>query len=61
VKAAHLKAIKGLKAFVEGFAPMWGKDGVLQGKGMVVAPDDVRAANAEVVRTMKLMDASQLK
>ncbi|MCC6477922.1 substrate-binding domain-containing protein [Sphingorhabdus sp.] len=61
VKAAHLKAIKGLKAFVEGFVPMWGKDGVLQGKGMVVAPDDVRAANAEVVRTMKLMDASQLK
>jgi phosphate transport system substrate-binding protein len=61
VKAAHLKAIKGLKEFVEGFVPVWGKDGELAKKGMVVAPADVQTANAEIVKAMKLMDASQLK
>jgi phosphate transport system substrate-binding protein len=61
VKSAHLKAIKGLKEFIEGFVPMWGKDGALAKKGMVVAPADVQAANAEIVKAMTLLDASQLK
>jgi phosphate transport system substrate-binding protein len=61
VKSAHLNAIKGLKEFIAGFVPVWGKDGALAKKGMVVAPEDVRTANAEIVKSMKLMDASQLK
>jgi phosphate transport system substrate-binding protein len=61
VKAAHVKAIKGIDSFLAEFAKSWGPDGVLKNKGMVVAPDDVRTKNAEVVKTMTLMDASGLK
>jgi phosphate transport system substrate-binding protein len=61
VKAAHLKAIKGLSDYVTAFAAGWGPEGVLKTKGMVVAPEDVRTANAEIVKTMKPMDPAQLK
>jgi phosphate transport system substrate-binding protein len=61
VKAAHLKAIKGLNDFVTAFAGAWGPDGALKAKGMVVAPEAVRTANTEIVKTMKPMDPSQLK
>jgi phosphate transport system substrate-binding protein len=61
VKAAHLKAIKGIDAFAAEFANMWGPDGALKKKGMVIAPDAVRAANAEVAKTMKPMDGADLK
>jgi phosphate transport system substrate-binding protein len=61
VKAAHLKAIKGLGDYVTAFAGAWGPDGALKAKGMVVAPEAVRAASAEIVKTMKPMDPSQLK
>ena len=61
IKAAHLKAIKGIKEFATEFSKAWGPDGYLKKKGMVIAPDDVRAANAEIASTMKLMDPSGLK
>ncbi len=61
VKAAHLNAIKGLKEYVAAFSTAWGPDGVLKNKGMVVAPEDVRTANAAVVAGMTLMDPAQLK
>jgi phosphate transport system substrate-binding protein len=61
IKSAHLKSIKGLKEFAGEFAKAWGPDGPLKAKGMVVAPDEVRAANLEIVNTMKPMDPSQLK
>jgi phosphate transport system substrate-binding protein len=61
VKSAHLKAIKGIDSYVAEWAKSWGPDGPLKAKGMVIAPDDVRAANAEIAKTMKPMDPSQLK
>jgi phosphate transport system substrate-binding protein len=61
VKAAHLKAIKGLKEYVEAFATQWGPDGTMKAKGMVVAPQDVRTRNAEIVKTMQSLDPSALK
>jgi phosphate transport system substrate-binding protein len=61
VKAAHLKAIKGLQDYVNAFAAQWGPDGVMKAKGMVIAPDAVRTASAETVKTMKPMDSTQLK
>lgn len=61
VKQAHLNAVPGLKEFVATWAKMWGPDGALKKKGMVVAPDDVRAKSAEVVSTFALMDPAQLK
>jgi len=61
VKAAHLKSIKGLNEYVAEWVNAWGPDGALKAKGMVVAPDDVRAANAEIAKTMKPLDPSTLK
>lgn len=61
VKAAHLKAIKGLDTFVAEWPKAWGADGLLQSKGMVIAPDAVRASNAEIVTKMSLMDPTALK
>jgi len=61
VKKAHLSAIKGLADYVGEFAKAWGPDGYLKAKGMVIAPDDVRAANADVVANMTILDKSVLK
>jgi phosphate transport system substrate-binding protein len=61
VKAAHLKAIKGLSEYVNAFATQWGPDGVMKAKGMVIAPEAVRTASAEIVKTMKPLDPTQLK
>jgi phosphate transport system substrate-binding protein len=61
VKQAHLNAVKGLKEFVAQWPKMWGPDGALKKKGMVIAPDDVRKKNEDIVASMTLMDSSSLK
>lgn len=61
IKAAHLKAVKGIKEFAVEFSKAWGPDGYLKQKGMVIAPDDVRTANADIATSMKLMDPAGLK
>lgn len=61
LKAAHVKSIKGMKEFALEFSNAWGPDGYLKKKGMVVAPDDIRAANAEVAKTLTPLDPSKLK
>ena len=61
VKSAHVSAIKGLKEFLGEWAKNWSKGGLLARQGMVVAPDDVQAANAKVVSDLTVMDASGLK
>jgi phosphate transport system substrate-binding protein len=61
IKSAHLKSIKGLDAFAGEFAKAWGPDGYLKRAGMVVAPEDVRKANAEIAATMKPLDPASLK
>ena len=61
VKAAHVNVIKGIKEFVGEWPKAWGPDGLLKAKGMVIAPDDVRAKNAEIAEKLTLLDPSQLK
>jgi phosphate transport system substrate-binding protein len=61
VKKAHLNAIKGLSAYVGEWAKAWGPDGYLKAKGMVIAPEDVRARSAEIVANMTPMDGADLK
>jgi phosphate transport system substrate-binding protein len=61
VKSAHLASIKGLKEFAAAFAANWGPDGILKQRGMVIAPEDVRAANAKIVEAMAPLDPSTLK
>jgi phosphate transport system substrate-binding protein len=60
-KSAHLKSIKGMQDYINAFAAQWGPDGILKAKGMVIAPEDVRAANAETVKSMKPLDPANLK
>jgi phosphate transport system substrate-binding protein len=61
VKSAHLASIKGLKEYAAAFAASWGPDGALKKRGMVIAPDDVRAANAKIVEAMTPLDPTTLK
>jgi phosphate transport system substrate-binding protein len=61
VKQAHLSAVKGLKEFIAQWPKMWGADGALKKKGMVIAPEDVRKKNEEIVASMTLMDPAGLK
>ncbi len=60
-KKAHLGPIRGLKEYLAEWPKAWGPDGYLKRKGMVIAPDDVRARNAEVIANMTLLNASELK
>ncbi|ANI77205.1 substrate-binding domain-containing protein [Sphingobium sp. EP60837] len=61
VKKAHMTAIPGLQAFLNTFASNWNPDGALTKRGMVAAPDDVRKASAETVKSLAVLDGSQLK
>jgi phosphate transport system substrate-binding protein len=61
VKAAHLKAIKGLKEYVAEFANSWGPEGSLKKRGMVVAPEAVRAKSEKIAQEMALLDPAELK
>jgi len=61
VKKQHLAPIRGLAGYVAEWAKSWGKDGLLQKKGMVIAPADVQAKSADIVSKMTLLDPSGLK
>lgn len=61
VKAAHLKAIKGLGEYVAEWTKAWGPDGYLKTKGMVIAPEDVRVRNADIAAKLTPLDPTQLK
>ena len=43
------------------WAKAWGPDGPLKAKGMVIAPDDVRAKSADIVAKMTPLDPAELK
>ncbi len=58
VKGAHLKVIPGLREFVAEYASAWGKGGYLSRRGLIAAPDDVQAKNAEIAKNMTLMDTA---
>lgn len=61
VKKAHLGVIPGLKEYIEEVASGWGPNGYLAKRGMVAAPEEVRAKNAEIVRDLTILDGSTLK
>ncbi|MBT0670293.1 substrate-binding domain-containing protein [Novosphingobium profundi] len=61
VKKQHMAPVKGLKAYVDAWPKLWGPDGLLQKKGMVISPDDVRAKNAKIIAEGTLLDPSVLK
>jgi phosphate transport system substrate-binding protein len=61
VKKAHVAAVPGLKAYVEAIAKNWNPDGALAKRGMVVAPEDVRKTNSDVVTNLTVMTGADLK
>ncbi len=61
VKKAHLEAIPGLKEYLNEWPKAWGTDGMLKGKGMVISPDDVQKANADIIANLTTLTADELK
>ena len=61
VKKSHLGPIKGLAAYVQEWPKVWGPDGLLQKKGMVIAPQDARENNIEIISAMTPLDPAELK
>ena len=61
VKKAHLAAIRGLGDYVAEWAKAWGPNGLLKSKGMVIAPADVQAKNADIAAKMTPLDPAELK
>lgn len=61
VKKSHLRPIKGLPQYVAQWPQVWGPDGVLKQKGMVIAPEDVRRKSAAIIAAMTPLDPAELK
>jgi phosphate transport system substrate-binding protein len=62
-KGAHVRAKPALKVFLGEFAKesTWGPSGYLKARGLVAAPDDVRARNAAAVADLTPMDPSAVE
>ena len=61
VKAAHLAAVPGLDRFVREYAASWNPGGYLDRRGLIAAPDAVRAANLATARSLTPLDPDTLK
>lgn len=61
VKSAHLKAVAGLRDYIAEWAAAWEPTGYLRRRGMVIAPDDVRTANAAVAAAMTPLDPKLIR
>lgn len=62
-KVQHLRAIRGMKEFLVEYSKesAWGKKGYLAKRGLVAAPDPVRARNAEIARTGAVLDPASIR
>jgi phosphate transport system substrate-binding protein len=60
VKKAHLSAIPGLKDMLTLYARNWGPDGPLVKRGLIAAPDAIRARSAAIVAGNVSLDPAAL-
>ncbi len=60
VKKAHLRAIPGLATFLKLYAAAWGPDGPLVRRGLIAAPEAVRAKAAAVVANETPLNPAEL-
>ncbi|MCT2400278.1 substrate-binding domain-containing protein [Novosphingobium mangrovi (ex Huang et al. 2023)] len=60
IKKQHLGPIKDLKAYAEAWTKAWGPDGYLKPKGMIIATEEVRKKNADIIANMTPLDPSEL-
>jgi phosphate transport system substrate-binding protein len=63
VKNAHARAIPSIRAYVAEFTKdsAWSKGGYLVQRGMIAAPDNVRARNAQVARSLSPLNFASVK
>ena len=61
VKKAHLTAIPGLRDFVKLYAKAWGPTGPLVRRGLIAAPEAVRARSAAIVARALPLDPLTLR
>jgi phosphate transport system substrate-binding protein len=63
VKGEHVRAKPALAAFLGEYTSdaAWGPNGYLKGRGLIAAPDDVRAKNAAAAAAMTPVDVAALK
>jgi phosphate transport system substrate-binding protein len=63
VKNAHVRAIPAIKAYVAEFSKetTWGPNGYLVRRGMISAPDAIRAKNAQAARSFTPLNAAEIK
>lgn len=62
IKPQHVRAVRGMAEFLAEFArdSTWGRRGYLAGRGLVAAPDAVRARNAAIARSLTPLDPATL-
>jgi phosphate transport system substrate-binding protein len=60
VKKRHLRAVPGLADFVTLYSTMWNPDGKLTARGLIAAPDDLRAQAVKVVTQRLPLDPAGL-
>jgi phosphate transport system substrate-binding protein len=63
VKNAHVRAIPAIKAYVDEFSKdtTWGPNGYLVRRGMIAAPDAIRAKNAAAARGFTPLNPAEIK
>ena len=63
IKNAHVRAIPAIKAYVAEFTKetAWGPNGYLVRRGMIAAPDAVRAKSAATARALAPLDPASIK
>lgn len=63
VKNAHVRAIPAIKAYIAEFTKeaAWGKGGYLIKRGMIAAPDAIRAKSAAAARALTPLDPADVK
>lgn len=63
IKNAHVRAIPAIKAYVAEFSKdtTWGPNGYLVRRGMIAAPDAIRAKNASAARAFTPLNTAEIK
>ncbi len=60
VKKAHLSAIPGLADLLKLYTTVWGPEGPLVRRGLIAAPDAVRARSARIIAERTPLDPAEL-
>jgi phosphate transport system substrate-binding protein len=61
VKGAHLRAVPGLKEFVAEYARSWNPGGYLKRRGLIPAPNEVRAKNLAIATALTPLDPATVE